>query len=144
MPDIVFTSDVIVGFPGETEADFADTLSLCEQVRYDALFTFIFSPRKGTPACDLPDPTPRAEKNERVDRLLAVQNRISEERHRAYVGKTVRVLVDGQDGDLLTGRTDGGRLVRLPGDLTLLGRFIPVAITGSTTWSLTGEPMNNE
>ena len=144
MPDIVFTSDVIVGFPGETEADFADTLSLCEQVRYDALFTFIFSPRKGTPACDLPDPTPRAEKNERFDRLLAVQNRISEERHRAYVGKTVRVLVDGQDGELLTGRTDGGRLVRLPGDLTLLGRFIPVAITGSTTWSLTGEPMNNE
>ena len=139
MPDIVFTSDIIVGFPGETEEDFEDTLNLCEQVRYDALFTFIYSPRKGTPAAELPDPTPRAEKNERFDRLLDLQNRISEECHRAYLGKTVRVLVDGTDGDNLTGRTDGGRLVRLPGDSALIGQFIPVTITGHTTWSLTGE-----
>ena len=123
----------------QTEADFEDTLNLCEQVRYDALFTFIYSPRKGTPAAELPDPTPRAEKNERFDRLLDLQNRISEECHRAYLGKTVRVLVDGTDGDNLTGRTDGGRLVRLPGDSALIGQFIPVTITGHTTWSLTGE-----
>ena len=139
MPDIVFTSDIIVGFPGETEEDFAETLDLCEAVRYDALFTFIFSPRKGTPAASLPDPTPRAEKNARFDHMLAVQSRISEERHRAYVGKTLRVLADGVDGDMLTGRTDGGRLVRFPGDPALIGRFVPVAITGHTTWSLTGD-----
>ena len=140
MPDIVFTSDIIVGFPGETEEEFAETLSLCEQVRYDALFTFIYSPRKGTPAASMPDPTTRAEKNARFDRLLAVQNRISEEKHRAYVGTTVTVLIDGTDGDLLTGRTEGGRLVRLPGDAeALMGQFVPVKITGCTTWSLTGE-----
>ena len=138
MPDIVFTSDIIVGFPGETEEDFQATLDLCEAVRYDALFTFIYSPRKGTPAAELPDPTPRAEKNARFDRLLELQNRISEECHRAYIGKTLRVLADGADGDLLTGRTDGGRLVRLQGDKALIGQFIPVTITGHTTWSLTG------
>ena len=139
MPDIVFTSDIIVGFPGETEEDFAATLELCEAVRYDALFTFIYSPRRGTPAASLPDPTPRAEKNARFDRLLEVQNRISEQRHRDYIGKTVRVLADGADGDMLTGRTDGGRLVRFPGDPALIGQFVPVTITGHTTWSLTGD-----
>ena len=142
MPDIVFTSDIIVGFPGETEEEFEDTLTLCDQVRYDALFTFIYSPRKGTPAASMPDPTAKEEKNRRFDRLLDLQNRISMEKHRDYVGSTVRVLVDGTDGDLLTGRTDGGRLVRLPGDPEkLMGQFIPVHITGCTTWSLTGEPV---
>jgi len=90
----------------------------------------------------MPDPTPKEEKNRRFDRLLDLQNRISMEKHRDYVGKTVRVLVDGTDGDLLTGRTDGGRLVRLPGaPEQRMGQFIPVHITGCTTWSLTGEPV---
>ncbi len=140
MPDIVFTSDIIVGFPGETEEEFEDTLSLCAQVRYDALFTFIYSPRKGTPAAEMPDPTEKAEKNRRFDRLLELQNRISEEKHHAYIGKTVRVLIDGTDGEKLTGRTDGGRLVRLPGDANaLMGTFVMVSITGCTTWSLIGQ-----
>ena len=139
MPELVLTSDVIVGFPGETEAEFEDTLKLIERVRYDALFTFIFSPRAGTPAASMDDPTPRAEKNQRFDRLCALQNRISEEKHRAYVGKTLRVLVDGRDGDKLTARTDGGRLVRLDGGDELIGQFLNVTITGSTTWSLFGE-----
>ena len=139
MPDIVFTSDIIVGFPGETQEEFEETLSLCEEVRYDALFTFIFSPRKGTPAAEMEDVTTREEKNRRFDRLLELQNRISEEKHRAYIGKTLRVLADGQEGELLTGRTDGGRLVRFPGTQEELGRFLSVTITGCTTWSLTGE-----
>ncbi len=139
MPELVLTSDVIVGFPGETEAEFEDTLKLIERVRYDALFTFIFSPRAGTPAASMDDPTPRAEKNQRFDRLCALQNRISEEKHRAYIGKTLRVLVDGRDGDKLTARTDGGRLVRLDGGDELIGQFLNVTITGSTTWSLFGE-----
>lgn len=138
MPELVLTSDVIVGFPGETEAEFEETLSLIEEVRYDALFTFIYSPRPGTPAAKLPDPATRAEKNRWFDRLCATQNAISEEKHRAYVGRVFRVLVDGTDGDLLTARTEGGRLVRLAGDRALVGRFCRVRIEGATTWSLTG------
>ena len=139
MPELVLTSDVIVGFPGETEAEFEDTIKLIERVRYDALFTFIFSPRGGTPAAKMDDPTPKEEKNRRFDRLCDVQNRISQEIHAAYVGKTMRVLIDGRDGDLLTARTEGGRLVRLPGGDERIGQFADVRITGCTTWSLTGE-----
>ena len=139
MPDLVLTSDVIVGFPGETAEDFEETMSLVTQVRYDALFTFLFSPRAGTPAAAMDDPTPKEEKSARFDRLVAAQNQISEEKHRAYVGKTLRVLADGLDGDKLTGRTDGGRLCRFDGDPSLVGRFLRLKITDHTTWSLLGE-----
>ena len=138
MPDLVLTSDVIVGFPGETEEEFEDTISLIEKVHYDALFTFIYSPRKGTPAAEMPDPTPKQEKNRRFDRLVDTQNRISEQIHRDYVGRTFRVLVDGKDGDKLTARTEGGRLVRFDGSDELIGQFAYVEITGNTTWSLIG------
>ena len=139
MPDLVLTSDVIVGFPGETEEEFEETISLIEQVRYDSLFTFIFSPRGGTPAASMEDPTPKSEKNRRFDRLCAVQNAISEQIHESYVGKQFRCLVDGTDGDLLTARTEGGRLVRFAGCKELIGTYQNITITGSTTWSLTGE-----
>ena len=139
MPELVLTSDVIVGFPGETGEEFEDTIKLIERVRYDALFTFIFSPRPGTPAAKMDDPTPKAEKNRRFDRLCDVQNHISQEIHQAYVGRTMRVLVDGKDGDLLTARTEGGRLVRMTGGDRLIGQFVNAKITGCTTWSLTGE-----
>ncbi|MBE6982873.1 MAG: tRNA (N6-isopentenyl adenosine(37)-C2)-methylthiotransferase MiaB [Ruminococcaceae bacterium] len=138
MPDLVLTSDVIVGFPGETEEEFEETLSLIEKVRYDSLFTFIFSPRIGTPAAKMEDPTPREEKNRRFDKLCALQNTISEEIHRAYVGKTFRCLVDGRDKDMLTARTEGGRLVRFTGDDALIGSFTELTVTDSGTWSLTG------
>ena len=138
MPELVLTSDVIVGFPGETEEEFEETISLIELVRYDSLFTFIFSPRKGTPAASMEDPTSKEEKNRRFDRLCAVQNAISEQIHAEYVGKTFRCLVDGTDKDYLTARTEGGRLVRMAGDAALIGQFVPVRISGSTTWSLTG------
>ena len=139
MPSLVLTSDVIVGFPGETEEDFAQTLSLIEQVHYDSLFTFIFSPRPGTPAASMEDPTPKEEKNRRFDRLCALQNAISEEVHQNYVGKTMRCLVDGRDKDFLTARTEGGRLVRFHGCDSLIGSYQYLTITGATTWSLTGE-----
>ena len=138
MPDLVLTSDVIVGFPGETEEEFEETISLIEQVRYDSLFTFIFSPRAGTPAAKMEDPTPKADKNRRFDRLCAVQNSISEEIHRDYIGKTMECLVDGTDKDFLTARTEGGRLVRFMGDPSLIGNYAKVTITGATTWSLSG------
>ena len=139
MPDLVLTSDVIVGFPGETEEEFEETISLIEQVHYDSLFTFIFSPRTGTPAASMEDPTPKEEKNRRFDKLCAVQNTISEQIHESYVGKRLRCLVDGTDKDMLTARTEGGRLVRFSGSEDLIGSYQMITITGSTTWSLTGE-----
>ena len=138
MPDLVLTSDVIVGFPGETKEEFEETLSLISQVHYDSLFTFIFSPRAGTPAASMEDPTPKEEKNRRFDQLCALQNSISEEIHKNYIGKTMRCLVDGTDKDLLTARTEGGRLVRFQGNTSLIGQFVNLTITGATTWSLTG------
>ena len=139
MPELVLTSDVIVGFPGETEEEFEQTISLIRQVRYDSLFTFIFSPRTGTPAAKMEDPTPKEEKNRRFDKLCATQNAISEEIHASYIGKTFRCLVDGKDGDNLTARTEGGRLVRFPGPECLIGTYTNLRVTGATTWSLTGE-----
>ena len=142
MPDIVLTSDIIIGFPGETEAEAMDTVSLVREVRYDALFTFIYSPRPGTPAAKMPDPATRAEKQVWFDRLLEAQNEISAKRHASYVGKTVRVLVDGESGDSrwpLQSRTDGGRLVHLVGDKSLIGQYVQVKITDSNTWALFGE-----
>ena len=144
MPDLVLTSDVIVGFPGETEEEFEETISLIQAVHYDSLFTFIFSPRPGTPAASMDDPTPKEEKNRRFDKLCAVQNAISEEIHNHYVGKVMPCLVDGVDKDLLTARTEGGRLVRFMGDESLIGSYQNLKITGATTWSLTGEMKNNE
>jgi len=139
MPELVLTSDVIVGFPGETEEEFEETISLIQQVHYDSLFTFIFSPRPGTPAASMDDPTPKEEKSRRFDRLCAVQNAISEEIHNNYRNKTLRCLVDGKDKDLLTARTEGGRLVRFAGSDCLIGTYQNITITGATTWSLTGE-----
>ena len=142
MPDIVLTTDIIVGFPGETRSDFDETLSLVREVGYDAMFTFIFSPREGTPAAKLPDPVSREEKQVWFDELVELSNSISGEKHAAYAGKTLRVLVDGEtgrDGYNLSARTNGGRLVHLKGGAELIGRFINVKITGWNTWALYGE-----
>ena len=139
MPDLVLTSDVIVGFPGETEEEFEETISLIQTVHYDSLFTFIFSPRTGTPAASMEDPTPKEEKSRRFDKLCNVQNEISVQIHENYVGKKLRCLVDGRDKDLLTARTEGGRLVRFAGCDELIGTYQNLNITGCTTWSLTGE-----
>ena len=143
MPELVLTSDVIVGFPGETEEEFEQTLSLIQAVHYDSLFTFIFSPRPGTPAAKMEDPTPKEEKSRRFDKLCAVQNAISVEIHNNYIGKTMRCLVDGKDKDQLTARTEGGRLVRFSGCDSLIGTYQNITITGATTWSLTGELAGN-
>ena len=147
MPDLVLTSDIIVGFPGETDEEFEDTLSLVREVRYDALFTFIYSMREGTVAAKLPDPFTRADKQRRFDRLVEEQNRISAELHAAYVGKTLRVLVDGRVNgreDELSARTSGGRLVHLTAAPELIGQWAQVHITGSNTWALYGTPENRE
>ena len=113
-----------------------------EEVGFDAMFTFIYSPRTGTPAAKLPDPVTRAEKQVWFDQLLAVANRISAEKHAAYVGSTCRVLVDGVTTDPahnLSARTKGGRLVHMSGDPALVGQFVDARITSSSTWALFGE-----
>ena len=142
IPDIVLTSDVIVGFPGETTEEFEDTLKVLEEVRFDALFTFIFSPRTGTPAASMDDPMSKEEKLANFNRLTALQDAISEEKHAAYIGKTVRCLIDGLCDDErydLTARTPGNRLVRVVGDKGALGQFREVKITDANKWSLFGE-----
>ena len=142
MPDLVLTTDIIVGFPNESEEEFEDTIKLVEQVRYDAMFTFIYSKRVGTPAASMPDPYTREDKQRHFDRLTEVANRISGEKHKEYEGKTLRVLVDGETGRdeyNLSSRTNGGRLVHLKGDKALIGRFVEVKITASNTWALYGE-----
>lgn len=142
MPELVLTSDVIIGFPGETEAEAMDTVSLVKEVGFDALFTFLYSPRPGTKAAELPDPASREEKQKWFDALLAAQNEQSAALHAAYIGKTVRVLVDGKSDDAdfpLSSRTEGNRLVRLKGDEGLMGRFVNARITDSNTWALYGE-----
>ena len=142
IPDIVLTSDIIVGFPGETTEEFEDTLSLIEEVGYDSLFTFIYSRREGTPAAQMPDVLTKEEISANFQRLVARQNEISAEKHAAYVGKTVRVLVDGTADDPeypLTARTDGGRLVHMKGGEELVGNFYPCKITHASNWTLFGE-----
>ena len=144
MPGLVLTSDVIIGFPGETEEEAMDTVSLVDEVGFDALFTFIYSPRPGTKAAEMPDPATRQEKQKWFDKLLEVQNTKSAALHAEYVGKTVRVLVDGESDDEqypLSSRTEGNRLVRLKGDKSLIGQFIDVNVVDSNTWALYGEPV---
>lgn len=147
MPELVLTSDVIIGFPGETEQEAMETVDLVRQVEFDALFTFIFSPRPGTPAAKMDDPVSREEKQVWFDRLCKVQNEISARHHEKYIGKTLRCLVDGETDDaryLLSARTAGGRLVHLVGDKAAVGTYRDVKITDSNTWALFGEMLNAE
>ncbi len=142
MPDIAITTDIIIGFPGETNAEFEDTLSLLEEVRYDAIFSFIFSPRKGTPAEKMADVLSEEEKKRNFDRLLAVQNRISFEKNQELLGRTMRVLCEGEsktDKDKMTGRTEGGKIVNFAGEPSWCGHFVDVKITETKTWNLQGE-----
>ena len=142
MPGMVLTSDVIIGFPGETEDEAMQTVDLVEKTQFDALFTFIFSQRPGTPAAKMDDPVSREEKQVWFEKLVDAQNAISAKKHAAYIGRTVKVLVDGESDDEafpLAARTEGNRLVRMKGDKALIGTFAKAKITDSNTWALYGE-----
>ena len=142
MPDLTITSDIIVGFPGETEEECDETIALLEKVRFDSLFTFIYSRREGTRAATMPDPATRQEKQKWFDKLLNVQNRISREKNAEYVGKTLTVLVDGRSEDPnydLTARTEGFKLVHLCGSEDLVGQYVQVEIQRSSTVALFGK-----
>ncbi len=138
MPDVTFTSDIIVGFPGETYEQFLDTLSLIEEVGYNSLFTFIFSPRKGTKAETLPDPVSYKEKSKWFTELLKVQENISAKRCLSYVGTTQRVLVEEAKDEKLFGRTSGNIIVEFLGDKEIVGTYCDVDITNSKNFVLTG------
>ena len=142
IPEVGLTTDVIAGFPGETEAEFADTLSLVEEVQYDSAFTFIYSPRRGTRAAARPDQIPEAVQHERLDRLIRVQERATASRLAQQVGSVQEVLVEGasrrREG-FLAGRTGRGMTVNFPGDAALVGRIVPVRILGTGANTLRGE-----
>lgn len=142
IPDIAITTDIIVGFPTETEEDFEDTLDMLRRVQYDNIYSFIYSKREGTPAARMEGQISADVQGRRFSRLLEVQNEISHARNEVYEGKTVRVLVEGRsktDGSKLTGRTERNRLVHFEGDDRLIGQFADVLVTGAQTHSMTGE-----
>jgi len=142
MPDIALSTDIIVGFPGETEEDFAGTLDMLERVKYDNIYSFIYSKRKGTPAAEMENQIPDEVKSERFARLLETQNRISKEKNSEFVGKTIEVLVEGRsktDESKLTGRTELNRLVHFTGDDELIGRKVNVLIESAEIHALFGK-----
>jgi tRNA-2-methylthio-N6-dimethylallyladenosine synthase len=142
VPDCALTTDIIVGFPGETEADFQETLEVCEEVGYDGAFTFIYSPRRGTEAAEMTDAfIPHDVAVERMERLVEVVQRRARERAQRFVGRTLDVLVEGgsrHDAARLRGRTTHNKVVNFDG-LGSPGEIVPVQITGATSQTLTGE-----
>ena len=142
VPDITLSTDIIVGFPGETNEDFEETLSIVKEVEYDSAFTFIYSIRKGTPAEKFEDQIEESEKHRRFDLLVNAVNEISEKKNKAYQDRVEKVLVDGvskNDKSTLTGRTDGFKLVNFAGKKELIGSLVDVKITDAKTFSLFGE-----
>lgn len=142
VPKIAITTDIIVGFPGETEEDFSETLDLVKQVRFDSAFTFLYSIRKGTPAENYTQQVEEAVKHERFNRLVDLINDIAAEKNKAYEGKIVPVLVEGPsktNSKTFTGRTESVKIVNFKGTAELVGQIVPVKITEGKTFSLTGE-----
>ena len=140
VPDCALSTDIIVGFPGETEAEFAETLEVAELVRYDSAFTFVYSPRRGTAAADYPDQLPHAVKRERMERLLEVVQRRAHERAQRFVGRTMEVLVEGPsrtDPSRLRGRTRHNKAVNFDGTAEP-GELVQVEIVAATSQTLAG------
>lgn len=145
-PDLSISTDIIVGFPGETEEDFLDTLSLVREVEYDSSFTFIYSPRVGTPAAKYDDQIPENIKHERFDRLVDEVNRCSAKKNSEYLGRIVTIMVDGpskNDAGAWSGRTDTFKLVNFTSEEPLTeGQMVSVRITETKTFSLDGEKVD--
>jgi len=141
IPNATFTTDIIVGFPGETEEDFLETIDVVKKVRYDSAYTYIYSRRVGTPADKMEDQIAEEVKVERIGRLIEVVNEILEEQNEKLVGTIQKVLVEGTsktNKDTLTGRTDGGKVVNFTGDSSLIGKMVNIKITEQRKWYLTG------
>jgi tRNA-2-methylthio-N6-dimethylallyladenosine synthase len=142
IPDAMLTTDIIVGFPGETEEQFQETLSLVRLVRYDSAYTFSYSPRDGTPAASMDDNVPEDVKKDRLKRLNDLMTQIGREQNELLRGQTVEVLVEGEsktNPDVLSGRTRTNKLVLFQGAKELSGQFVHVTITEPQTWVLKGQ-----
>ena len=139
IPDLTLTSDVIVGFPGETEEEFEETLSLVKEVEYSALFTFIFSPREGTKASQMEDPVPYEEKSRWFTKLLRAQEDISEKHNKAQMGKVLHVLCEEINDGIITGRTSNNIAVEFEGTKDMLNTFVDVEVTKYGRASLKGK-----
>ncbi len=142
MPSITLTTDIIVGFPGETEEDFEATLDILREVRYDMIFSFIYSPRNGTPAARMENQIPQNIKSDRMQRLLDLQNGISYEKNLECVGKTLRVLCEGpskNDPETYTGRAESNKLVHFKANESHVGKFVNIKITRAEPFNLHGE-----
>jgi len=147
IPNAAISTDLMVGFPGETEEDFQGTLELARAVRWDSAFTFIYSTREGTPAAAWPDDVPPAVKKERLQRLIEVQEKISTEINEAMVGSRQKVLVEGpsrRSNEMLMGRTRGDKVVILAGKSSLIGQTVALKITRGTAYTLFGEKVNHD
>jgi len=142
IPGVSFTTDLIVGFPGETEEDFQKTLDLVSKVKYDSAFTFVYNKRTGTPAAEMADQVPEEVKSRRIQELIELQNQISLELNKKEEGKTVEVLVEGKsktDEAKLAGRTRTNKLVVFQGGDELIGKLSKVKITEGKLFHLEGE-----
>ena len=142
IPDLAITSDIIVGFPGETEEQFEETISLIETVEYDNLFTFIYSKRRGTPAAEMPDQIPPEIQQRRFQRLLDVQTPICKKKNLQYQDRVVKVFaetVSKTDETMISGHTQSGKKVDFKAPADCIGRIVEVKITKAKTWFLQGE-----
>ncbi len=142
LPEVALTTDLIVGFPGETEADFQQMLAFLQEMRYDSAYTFIYSPRSGTPAADMPDQVPADVKHARLEQLMAVQNKISAEINAQLLGTVQEIMVEGpskNDAAIWSGRTRTNKLVLFPHADEQPGDFVHIRITQPQTWVLKGE-----
>jgi len=141
IPGVAISTDIIIGFPGETEEDFQETLSLVNEVEYDSAFTFIYSKRKGTPAYDMDDQISDEVKHDRFNRLVEAVNACSRKKNLSYLGRTVEVLVEGfskNNENTVSGRTRSGKLVNLCGGAELIGELVNVKIIKANSFSLVG------
>ena len=142
MPNLTVTTDIIVGFPSETEEDFLGTLEVMRKVEYDNIYSFVYSKRVGTPAASMDEQIPDKVKKERMARLLALATEICSKKNSEYENKTVKVLVEGvskTDENKLTGRSESNRLVHFEGDSSLIGTLVSVKITKAEAHALFGE-----
>ena len=143
IPDIGLTTDIIVGFPGETDEDFQDTMDVVNEVGFENAFMFMYSKRSGTPAATMEEQVDEQVKNERLQQLMRLQNYKAKEESQKYLGKTVKVLVEGpsrKNPEMLTGRTSTHKIVLFKSDRTdLKGKFVHTRIYEAKTWTLYGE-----
>ena len=146
IPDCTVTTDIIVGFPNETEEQFQDTLSLYNYCKYDLAYTFIYSPREGTPAAKMEDNVPLSDKEQRLYRLNELVNKYANEANQKYLGQVVKVLVEGpskKNPDVLSGYTEHNKLINFKGDASMVGQIVDVRVTEAKTWALTGEQLES-